>query len=770
MVMFKRPLWVVACFYLVCLTLIGLIKPSLLLATQLEVLGEKESDVERNLLEGSVVVEGLVTAYTSKDENTGFTLTHVRLLMNDEGGYQSLSNIKVTCKDSTYDSRMPGSRVRLKGRLNTIKSPTNPGQFDYRTYQAIRSVAYTMTDPVLLGEPDRSGLRSLLSLPERLRALLRQRICSVYPEESTGLVASLMIGDRSLMSWEDSSLWRRSGIAHMLAISGMHLTLVGMGLFRFLRRRGMGMPWSIGLSCGALCFYTCLVGAPISALRALIMFLYNMGGRLLGEDPDTYNSLAIAFLLIMMGDPAYILDAGFQLSFCAVVTLSFFAGRGPIQGALMMYLVPVPLILYHYGELPLLGIFFNLLLVPLLPVAFCMAAIGTAFGGMAAYPAVFIFRIYEWLIEFFNTRIRLTAILGRPKWYQILIYYLLLAGVIFVFKKWQRKLRRYSLVLVLPLLLMVFYHFPPKGLEVTMLDVGQGDCCVIQMPNGITLLSDGGSSSVKAVGTNRIQPYLIMEGIRSLDFVMVSHFDEDHVSGISELLENVADHRTSLRIGTLILPYRQEMSHAMKEMLDLAERAQVKVKVLSAEDEILFRGRRGIDELTKIHVLSPASGDLYDNENDASLVWLLSYGDFDMLFTGDLEEEKTLMSRYRSYRSEDYGSEDYGTGDYGPEDYRLEDNQSEETEVRLPAIEVLKAGHHGSRYSSSTSFLQALQPRVTLISVGYHNRYGHPHDQTLQRLENIGSHVYRTDWNGAIRIKTDGKSYQAATYRGGEWA
>ena len=252
-----------------------------------------------------------------------------------------------------------------------------------------------------------------------------------------------------------------------------------------------------------------------------------------------------------------------------------------------------------------------------------------------------------------------------------------------------------------------------EEVEATVLDVGQGDGIFIRGP-GVSCFIDGGSSDVSQAGTYRIEPFLLANAAEVLDYAFVTQGDEDHINGIRELLEG---QDLGIRIRTLVLPPEEYHEEKLTALAAAAKENGTRVVVMEAGEEIRSEGMR-------ITCLGPESGSSAEPGNSASLVLGLSYGAFDMLLTGDVEgkgEESLIRSG------------------------------------RLKRYDVLKAAHHGSKDSGSEAFLEIVKPKVALISAGRDNRYGHPHQETLDRLGAAGCRVYSTQESGAVTVRTDGK-------------
>lgn len=292
-----------------------------------------------------------------------------------------------------------------------------------------------------------------------------------------------------------------------------------------------------------------------------------------------------------------------------------------------------------------------------------------------------------------------------------------------------RKVIRRIIVFFAILLFMALFcladiksHGKKGELQITMLDVGQGDGIYMKTPQGRHFFIDGGSSDISNVGTYRIEPYLESQGVAELDYVFVSHGDSDHICGIEEMLAN---QEFGIRINTIVLPNEDVIDEELYALAELASENKTKVVVMEAGDIIIEE--ISSDKQMKLTCIAPT--DTFDGEvgNASSMVLDLQYGEFDMLFTGDLEKEgETAVIESGELRDYD----------------------------------VLKVGHHGSKYATSEAFLEQVKPEIALISAGKDNSYGHPALETIERLENVGCKVYSTQQCGAITIRTDGEKIE----------
>lgn len=302
---------------------------------------------------------------------------------------------------------------------------------------------------------------------------------------------------------------------------------------------------------------------------------------------------------------------------------------------------------------------------------------------------------------------------GKPSTWQIGCFCVLL-GLVIGLKKLQLK---YRLGLLCGAVLL-FGVRDTSGLTVTFLDVGQGDCICIELPEGGAWLIDGGSSDISGVGEYRIEPFLKSQGIDTLEAVFLSHSDSDHTSGVIELLES-----GRIEVELLALPCAEQSSTeaGFGEILALAKLRDIPILWLQTG----MTWEHGAVKATCLH---PEAGSSYSSTNAASEVLYITYGDFSLLLTGDVE----------------------GAGEEA-----LLDNLQE---ADISDVTVLKVAHHGSKYSSIAEILEQISPRVAVISCGEDNSYGHPHEETLKRLGEAGSMILTTPERGAVMIEVGRKA------------
>lgn len=669
-------------------------------------------------------------------EDYSFVLMGNAVLYGSERNYK-IHNVKVYL--TTPKRYAVGSSLCLRGKLKRIKPPTNPGEFDRELYYRIMGVRYTISDP-LIAVTD-ADFNYPLEMLARIREKLKERVRHVFPEDVRGVISSMLIGDKSMLDDRTKAMFRIGGISHMLVISGLHVTLLAEGLYRILRRlrfpvrskgkwklAGIGDTACVLISMCMLITYAGITGLSVSTARAVIMYGLVLGARLLHRTYDLPTAMSFAMILLLIENPMYLLYSGFQLSFLAVLGIHLVQGRGKLMSGFILMLVTLPVVLHCYYEMPLYGILMNLIVIPCMPVLLGLALIGTVFGGVAAIPAILLTRGLQMLLTATSRLPLATVIMGNPGVAQTVLY----TGefVLFLFLSDRAKTigARCRVFLLIPVMIWVLGFHVRMGTEFHFLDVGQGECIVIEVDNGTNIVVDGGSTTVNDVGIYRILPFLKSEGIRHLDYLVLTHMDEDHINGMRQILTQIACHETSLRVDTVVLPYITAVDASYMEMVDLAEKADARVLFVSAGDSFAS----GDLALT---VLGPDPS-VETNPIDANaqcVVLAASYRDFDCLLTGDV---------------------------VGPGEQNL-------TRILRRAgkkFDVLAVSHHGSKYSTPEEFLKIVWPEISIISCGAENSYGHPHAALLRRLAGCGTRIYRTDKVGEIAVRTDGEHVTVETY------
>ncbi|MCI8504889.1 MAG: DNA internalization-related competence protein ComEC/Rec2 [Lachnospiraceae bacterium] len=648
-----------------------------------------------------------------------------------------------------------GREVCLEVCLSEMEESGNPGQFDSRSYYRGQGISYRAKGTACLevsGRTDR--LRMGLRL---LRQYFSENLLRTAGEGGGGLLCAMVLGEKWEADKKTVSLYEESGMGHLLAISGLHISLAGMGIYRLLRKRLRCSYLLAASGCAAMSFcYYLLTGEGTSAGRAFFMLTVYGIGQIFGRQYDLASAAALAAFVMLFGHPFLLFQSGFLLSFGSVLALgilypAFLKAElpkflKPLFPGLSIQLATLPVQAYFFYKLPVYSLLLNLIVLPLFTAAALLGIAGALLGGLfpgvmpiLLLPAGGILWLYEALGKWSLSLPGAVWRMGRPKAWQLL----LCGTLLLLFYRWigERTVKkeeqsfgwkgfRKKLPGLLMLLGMIFCLKPIRyrGMELIFLDVGQGDSCFLRTAGGITFLMDGGSSGVQKVGEYRLGPFLDSQAVDQVDFALASHGDADHINGIGELIEQ-------RRVGTLILPRGRTGSGGLKAIEEKAKEAGVPVVFLGGGEQ-LFAGEAVFTCLWP--ETSGENGTETLDENEASMVLWLSWKEFDAVFTGDLEGrgETEVTARIKRYRE--------ASGRDG--------------------ADILKVSHHGSGSTSSAGFLEAAAPKWGIISCGRWNPYGHPAEETLKRLEDAGCQVFRTDLDKAVRVRSDGRKVEISGY------
>lgn len=679
----------------------------------------------------------------------------------------ALTESALTESDERFHS---GSRIYLTGTAEFPEKARNPGQFSYWIYYRGLGIRTKVTAYHIDILEEKAS--PLVRQTERFRRYAGKVFQEICDKDDAGIFMAVLLGDKSELSQELKECFQDNGIAHILAVSGLHVSLIGMSLYGIMRYFGVSYAMAGICASALLTFYGFVTGFGASVFRAVFMVEVSCLASYLGRSYDLLSALSLSLILQAWQSPYLLFSAGLQLSYGAVAAIgvetelmrekirrrkeqeenrnnacsfSNFKVNAlnetiAISMAIQIYTMPIQL--YHYYSFPLLGIVLNLVVIPLLAYAagsgiLALGIYSVGFPGVklaaaaATGPGHYIFHLYEWLCIQAEQFPFHTLIPGRPEIWKIIVFYLiLLIRYVYIMGNLEERLSLYTekitdMALTGAAVLFLMIN-PVHGLRVCFLDVGQGDG-VLMRTNEATILSDCGSSQDKKIGKNVLIPFLKSQGIGRLDWILVSHADADHINGIEWLLKEEPD----IRVDNLALPAAGKGQEAYEKIEALAIKRGAKVYYLHRDQQIQTK------KLT-LKCIYPEEGEKSEEEkNSHSLVFYVTYENFNMLLTGDIgtDDEREILLMERGFANNEDGQK---TDDSRP-------------------VTFLKAAHHGSGGSSSEDFLNYYMPEYTVLSYGDGNTYGHPAQETLERLSHTGTKLWRTADSGAVNVWTDGK-------------
>lgn len=718
-----------------------------------------------DLKENTVIVQGKIY----KIENTAFGTNIYLKGVEVENGEKNISVKRIFVNTEKIPNVKIGNTIKVRGKLRQFEEAANKGNFDSRKYYlSLGFYGKIEAGTIEIINSDYSGIRQGLyelrmEIIERLEKLCSDNkgiFCII--NNKNGIIGAIILGDKTDLDSDIKELYSVSGIAHILAISGLHISFIGMAIYRLLRRR-FRFLFSAAVSIPVVLSFGTMSGFGISTIRAIIMFILKIIGEVLGRKYDAITAISLAGLVLLVQNPFVVCNSGFQMSFGAIIAIVLIL---PIVEEILntdnkiikvlsanftISLVMNPILAWNYYELPTFSFLLNIVVVPLMSVVIVSSIVGIfcscimfGFGKIVIFPGCGILELYTFLCNIINKSSVASIVVGQPKVTIIIVYYAILLVVLFglknirtkytraekerniikketglVLEKKAKKERRIKgqnvklrLACIVGFLLLncLIYYIPNPGFYITFINVGQGDGILIHGDNGTKVMVDGGSTSEKQVAKNCIVPYLKAEGIGTIDYSIITHTDKDHISGILEILENNNSNR--IRIKNLVMPDINMKDDTYNELIEKAKLKKINVLYIKKGDTLSL-GK------TKIKCIYPETTTTASDKNDYCTVLSVKNKTSKILLTGDISKE-------------------------------IEEKIKDDIEENYT---VLKVAHHGSNYSSSEKFLKKVNPKYSIISVGKNNSYGHPGNETMERLRKQGGVIYRTDEKGGITIR-----------------
>jgi competence protein ComEC len=680
-----------------------------------------------------------------------------------------------------------GDIIRVKTRLNMPHNFNNPGGFDYKRYLLLRNIRVRgfINNPskIALIQENRGNYFKIRL--EHVRTSIRNLISETAPDENGKILQALLLGEKGEIPDGILENFKRTGISHVLAISGLHIGIIAflslsiikiiMRSSEYLLLRFDMLKISVLFAIVPVIIYAFVAGFGISTVRATIMILTFLVAILIGRERDLLNILALAAFIILIIAPASLFDISFQLSFTAVAALLMIVPRlsifiphedshesmpastvkRKIMTTVLIFIFAslaatigtLPLIAFYFNRISTITLLSNILVIPV--IGFVVLPLGLTAIAITPFTsslAVVLLQIASFfvgsavsLINFLASFSFSSVFVTTPTLFEIALYYLFVTLVVVLIDRWNRKktplehteYKRTGAVVILALvgivvvslLFIAHVHISGKNtgyLQTTVIDVGQGSSTLIEFSGGKKMLIDGGGfyDTKFDIGRYVVAPFLWHQRIKKIDIVVLTHPDQDHFGGLIYILEHFdVDEVWS----------NGEYAHCdqYKEFSKVIRKKNVFHRIVSRNTPDITIGDTAVKILhPALPITRKAAASGRNNFNDNSVVLKMTYGAISMLFPGDITAavEMNLIRDENNVRST-----------------------------------ILTAPHHGSSTSSTTPFLTAVQPEIVTISSGTHNVFRYPHPDVLERYKDSGAQIYRTDTNGAVTIKTDGK-------------
>ncbi|MFR3919806.1 MAG: DNA internalization-related competence protein ComEC/Rec2 [Clostridia bacterium] len=628
-----------------------------------------------------------------------------------------------------------GDKLQISGEYQEPNKARNYKGFDYKNYLKINKIYGIIrvdlyTNIIIKHQKNLSNFKLLI---HKIREKLKQNIQELLTKETYALGIGILIGDNSRINEKIVEDFKNSNLSHMLAVSGAHINYVVLTVSILFTKKRAGIKAQRVVTIMMMLFFMELTQMTSSVVRAGISCIIYMLASLLYRKADVINAMAISTLLILLNNPFKLFDIGFQLSYAGTLGIILFCKliNIPIKNKLLKYLKDsiiisisanifiIPIMMYQFNTISLTFILSNLLAGPLLGISIILEIIVLLISFMsiniAAIPAkvlnillILIINIANW---FSNIEISKIYVI-TPKIISIVAYYLICAAIIL--KQKNRKI-----IVIIMLTVLIINLFPtPKKLRINFIDVGQGDSTLIRTETNKVILIDSGGSTASSsfdVGNKVLLPYLLDRRIKKIDFIIVSHFDADHCQAFETVIDNI-------NVRKVVVCKQSMITQEYLNIINKCKKKNIKIIVVERGDKLK------IDKRTEFEILHPGERFLDDGKgglNANAIVCKMNYKlnngkIFSILFTGDIEVEA--------------------------------EKELEQVYGKKLKADILKIAHHGSKTSSREEFIKLVSPKIALIGVGENNKFGHPADITLERLEKENVKVYRTDQMGEVSI------------------
>lgn len=597
-----------------------------------------------------------------------------------------------------------GDKIQVKGKMKKPSNNTIPNLFNYKNYLYYNDIHYIVTATSI------NKIANNTSVLYHIKSLIDLRISKI--EKSSNYLRIFILGDTSNLEEEIMSSYRNNGISHLFSISGMHISLFASIIFYFLKRFSYNNYYNYSIVIIFLIFYSLLVGSSVSVIRSLIMYILFAINKLFNLKIKSFDIMCLTLIITIIINPYYLYSISFQYSYTISFFLITFSYKlknikskiiKSLYTSLISFFASFPICISNFYQINIFSIILNIFLIPLVStIIFPLSLIS------------FIIPILSYILNIFTNFLQYISInisnyhLGiisfpKPNLLVIITYYIFI--ILFLYNK-------KNILLFIIMLIQKYNIYLNPSFELLLIDVGQGDSILIRFPYNkqVILLDTGGLvNSDYKVTTNKTIPYLKSRGITKIDYLILTHGDYDHMGEAINLSENFKVEKVILNCGEY-----NELEQVLIKLLD-----KNKIPHYSCIKEL------NIDD-NKLYFLNNKN---YGNENDNSSVIYTKIKNYKFLFMGDagVEVEEDLIKKYN-----------------------LED------------VDVLKVGHHGSKTSSSKTFIDEINPKYSIISVGKNNRYGHPDDAALDNLAK--SQIYRTDQDGSIIFKIKNDKLKIETY------
>ena len=591
-----------------------------------------------------------------------------------------------------------GDTIEIKGKVEIPENNTLPNLFNYKKYLKSKKINYIIQVQTI----------NLVKKNNKLKYIIKNKIIEhIEKYKTSNYLKTFVLGDNSDIDNNIKNSYQINGISHLFAISGMHLSLFANILLLILKKLNEKIKYIIIIL--FFIFFAFLTNYSPSILRALIFYVLITISKIFKLNIKQIYLLIIDFIILILYNPFYIYNIGFIFSF--TISVSLILSTNIISKnyilkifttSLISFLTSIPILINNYHEINLMTPINNVVFVPLISIIIfpisLLALMIKQLDVIFEKTIILLEQLSNLLVKY-----KITIKLCHIPWYLIILYYILIIILIIGIK--NKKIKQ-----IIPLIIILIIHTNTRiKNQITFLDVKQGDSILLNIDKTILIDTGGTNNNTSSLAKNKTIPYLKSLGIKELDFLILTHGDYDHMGEAINLVNNFKVEKVIFNCG--------EFNDLEKDLIKVLDKK--KIPYYSCIKEL------NVDN-NKLYFLQTKE---YNNENDNSNVIYTEIDGYKFMFMGDagVEKEKDILDKYN-----------------------------------ISDIDILKVGHHGSKTSSSEGFINEMNPKYSIISVGKNNRYGHPNKEVLNVLDN--SKIYRTDQDGSIMFKIKNNKLKIETY------
>ena len=704
-----------------------------------------------NIISNNIEENNILAEVINLEKETKYQKTFKIKILNKSNARNKYVLLKINTKDKCCKEIKIGSIIVFNGELQEIEKSRNFGGFNYQEYLKSKNIYGIIK---WKNGKIKNNNNKLKISTSTIRNLIIEKAYNNMNEDDANFFLALSIGYKTGLSKEIKDSFSANNLSHMLAISGMHISYMLLLVNLLLKPFKHKMKAIIIVL--ILLFFMQLTGNAPSVNRTCIVVILGLIAPIIYRKSDQITNLAISALFMLIQNPYSIKDVSFIFSYFATIGIIFIypiiKGKMEIfiinristrsmklkkNASVKNYIISkitnfiketvaitiaanivlIPIIIYNYNSMSLIFVLSNLIILPILIICVILSLIILITEFISVNLNILIYKLFSlfvnkivlisnWLssISIFNVLIVTPSIVSL-----ICFYIAIILWIYFEKNKWVTNIilshikqfiniKKIVITFVIIIFSFSIYTIKEKNLRIYFVDVGQGDCTLIITPHNKRILIDGGGneSTDYDVGESVLQPYLLDRKIKTIDYIIISHFDSDHVKGLLYVMQN-------LKVKNAIISKQPEDSKNFEEFQEIVKKRNINLIEVNKGDKI------NIENKLIFYVISPDNSNFIKENplNNNSIVCKLYYKNFSMLFTGDIEEiaEKRIAKEYKNSNILD--------------------------------ATVLKVGHHGSKTSSTQDFLELIKPTIALIGVGKNNNFGHPNDGVLERIENL---------------------------------